>query len=381
MKAPNLQPPAPSQPAARTKKVTPITDPAVGPLENYSKTPDEYAHLIKGKKLSGALQRDILYCIQKKTWGQKIKVEWASLSFREISKECEDGCPGNVARAINDLVDRGIIAVKDREGCSSKRLYQLTPHRWADAKPYQFKKLQQAAAESEETESDQDERSETKPFGDKMLVRPGKKAASVPARLTPADRDPVDFRIEYLNSGAEPVEVSASTKADTLVIRFKATQQKSEDKAKRVLSGYNTLHNKASEYKRLSDFTTVISDLLLSECGKALNPADRNDQKFIGDIVTDAGPDLPAADYKTFCLDEIADMRKKRKPIKSGILKYLAPRAAFSFEAFRKAAALAEPEQPERAFRSEEDYREWLENIRAIDPEGYEHIIRGGPDA
>ncbi len=324
MKAPHTSP-AP-QPA-RTRRSRPIETeqpgPEHGPLRDYSKTPDAYADLIKGHKLSGALQRDILYLIQIRTWGAYVKTEWVQLSFREIAKFCDREDASNARRALLDLENRGIIAVKERTGCKAASFYKLTPENWKTAPPYEYVKPDP----DDDPEADEGDEIEavgpTHSFGDKLVVRPGKHTAT-PARLEPAGREAVDFRIRYSNVGTEPLEVSATAEADVLLIRFSQTANKEQ----KVEYPYYTPKNEVVENTRFSEFERVVLALLLQEVGKALNPSDPADRRFLERIAAAAGPNLPAANFECYARQEIRSMRKRRKEISSGVLIPLAEQAA-----------------------------------------------------
>jgi len=145
----------------------------------YSKTPHEYGDiLISGGKLGGPLQRDLLYWIERHTWGANTsknpkvvtRPEFAKLSITALAKLCQvwDEQKGklrpverkSVAIALADLEKRGIIEARDRKGCgkTTAKMYKLTPTRWKSAPPYKPptpKEIEAAELEAEETEAEE----------------------------------------------------------------------------------------------------------------------------------------------------------------------------------------------------------------------------------
>src|SRR5882724_3769063 len=129
-------------------------------------------------------------------------------------------------------------------------------------------------------------------FAAKVVVRPGqKKPACVPACLAPKDRDPVDFRIECSNTGQTPIEVSASNRDDVLLIILSAVPP---PKQSRYLDRTRDVHipssvNPIQSNQQVTDFTSAISAILLSEFEKPFNPTTVDaDQKFLANILTNA---------------------------------------------------------------------------------------------
>ena len=89
----------------------------------YTKVPHDYGELIRGNKLGGALQRDLVYWIERETWvrkrvkGEIVRPEFAKLSFGQLAKLCGGVERKNVVVAIADLERRRIIEARDRTGC------------------------------------------------------------------------------------------------------------------------------------------------------------------------------------------------------------------------------------------------------------------------
>lgn len=116
---------------------------------SYSKTPHAYGDLLirpndlGQRKLGSALQRDLVYWIERNTWGKNIgtpehvqRPEFAKLSLADLAKLC-GADRRDVARALTDLERRQIIQARDRAdlGKNVEKMYKLTPERWKKA-PY-----------------------------------------------------------------------------------------------------------------------------------------------------------------------------------------------------------------------------------------------------
>jgi hypothetical protein len=356
-------------------EVTPVRRPAkTGPDGYFTKLPNEfYRYLMAEDKLSGVVQIYVLLAIIHHTLGAEGRPEWARLSLAQFARICHTDRIG-ACRVLADLVKREIIAEQPGKGCKTDiKGYRITPEKWKNAPPYKPPVTAKAIDDAEtEEESVSDAAQQRASHGDKLIVRPGRKPACVPARLAPKDRDPVDFQIRYLNTGTEPVEISATNSAAVLTITFSATP-KQQAKEKRSGVACVLIANSVSPSdSALSDFTPVISALMLSEFRKPLDPADKGDQKFIQSIVEAAGPDLPASEFETYSSAAIREMRRNRKPVTSGILVYLARKAAGQ-HAIDAAEAL--PKQKQTPM-SDYEFDEYLESFRLTDPEGYELIKR-----
>lgn len=368
MKAPQ---PQPSPATRRRPRKTPDPD-TLGPAYNFSKMPNDYALLLAGHKLAGTLQRDIVFCILHHTWGAYPQKGKARLSTRQIAKYCGDEGSSNVVRMAADLKRRGIIEIEESAGCSrTAKNYWLTPELWKDAPAYEPSKLQSASAvlpEDEEEESQDDPAFPAARNCSKLLLRPGCKPRPMAARLTPKDKDPVDFRIECSNTGFDPVEFSASTEADVLRISFQSRRRKSEPA--KPAEGENKANEQRKtaipqshqftvssptvvENKRSSEFQLAVKTLLAEEFSKSYNPDLPEDQKFLQSILENAHPDLTAADYQFYCRQELRKMRKRPG---SGILKSFASQAAVlprPSEPLPSPAALTPDETPASATEPE----------------------------
>lgn len=118
--------------------------------ESYTKHPHEYGDMLirpnaEGRtRLGGALQRDLVYWIERNTWGKNIgtpqkieRPEFAKLSLADLAKLCGSD-RRTVARSLADLERRQIITARDRGadlGPNAEKMYKLTPERWKKA-PY-----------------------------------------------------------------------------------------------------------------------------------------------------------------------------------------------------------------------------------------------------
>lgn len=145
---------------AKVPRKTTAEDPAA-----YSKTPHEYGDVLirpdeKGRtKLGGALQRDLVYWIERHTWGKNVgasgskveRPEFAKLSLSQLAKLCGSD-RRSVARSLADLADRGIIEARDRQGCGPTvaKMYKLTPAKWKKARYYEPPKLAEEDAAEED---------------------------------------------------------------------------------------------------------------------------------------------------------------------------------------------------------------------------------------
>ena len=291
------------------------------PKKNFGKLPNDYSILIKERKLSGAVQRDVLWIIMRATWGAEKRPEWASLSLTFIAEECGGIDEGNLSAELKDLTDRKIIAVQERKGCGVKR-YKLTPANWKAAEKYVNMEISQPAKSAAVAEAS----------GDTLIVRP-KGSALFPARLMPAGSEPVNFQIAYSNIGSIPFQVSSSVEADIVRITFGDHKAKCEHKAN-IEGCLQTSVEKAKpdatiEVTRKNSFKSGCTRLLRNYFEKPFEPdTDPSDQKFLDAILQSAGADLPAGVFEYFCADEIAARRRLRKPVVSGLLIWLAGQAA-----------------------------------------------------
>lgn len=192
---------------AKVPRKTTGDDPAA-----YSKTPHEYGDILirpdeKGRtKLGGALQRDLVYWIERHTWGKNVgssaKVElaeFAKLSLSQLAKLCGSD-RRSVARSLADLTERGIIEARDRQGCGPTvaKMYKLTPARWKKApwyKPPTLTEADEAEAEEDAAEDSTVIEAAAQP---EATVDPGKVSKPQPVAVSLSKGAPaVTVRISY----------------------------------------------------------------------------------------------------------------------------------------------------------------------------------------
>lgn len=270
----------------------------------YTKTPHEYGDiLITGKKLGGPLQRDLIYWIERHTWGKNIgtptnikRPEFAKLSLSMLAKLCGGVERKSVAIALKDLETRGIIEARDRKGCGATvaKMYKLTPSNWRKAKPYEApsaKDIAEAEAEADATEAD-DEIVSTEPVAEAHSdVQPGK--ASRPQAMavsiskgTPA----VTIRVVYRSECPFPVRFSTRTGSGGRVHVTAAPHGDTEQKAKNCSRTEPQLKTQTVDNKQLSEFGAAVNYITMQVWGKAADDA------LVSQIVRAAG----AASVETF---------------------------------------------------------------------------------
>ena len=114
---------------AEVPRKTKADDPAT-----YTKTPHEYGDILirpdeKGRtKLGGALQRDLVYWIERNTWGNAKRPEYAKLSLSQLAKLCGSD-RRTVARAIADLQQPTKDNPKGRGIVEDPRPHRMRPDR------------------------------------------------------------------------------------------------------------------------------------------------------------------------------------------------------------------------------------------------------------
>lgn len=98
--------------------------------------PDEYVYLIGARKLSGSVQRDLLFHIARNTTGKGMP-EWFCASMGKLTELCGRADRKQVALALSDLEARNIIqSLKNGSGPTCVKSYRLTPDKWKTAPPY-----------------------------------------------------------------------------------------------------------------------------------------------------------------------------------------------------------------------------------------------------
>lgn len=205
MASPALKPQAP-----RPQRIQPIREGAEDGIRGFTKQPHEYEYLVTGNKLSGLLQSNLLYWIGRNTWGKANRPEWARLSITELAKLCGEVERKSVATALADLLERGIIAAPDRNGCAANtpKMYKLCPENWRKAPSYkppvdpELVKLAKQVEAGWQADAEEDEHPE-------RIVAPGKSSKPMTVALPRKDAEPFPVRIVYYCEFDEPVSFRA----------------------------------------------------------------------------------------------------------------------------------------------------------------------------
>jgi hypothetical protein len=188
----------------------------------YTKNPHEYGDLlIVGGKLGGTIQRDLIYWIQRHTWGDARRPEYAKLSLSQLAKLCGGVEKKNVSIALADLFDRQIITIKDRTGCGNTvaKMYKLTPEHWKEARKYTppspaaLAKAQAVAEAEDNAEEAENTKAATScPTAAPIQVRRGKPSQPQPVQIQLRDSDsPVKLSIVYHNECPDALTFSSRT--------------------------------------------------------------------------------------------------------------------------------------------------------------------------
>ena len=262
----------------------------------YTKTPHEYGDiLITGKKLGGPIQRDLIYWIERHTWGKNIgtptaikRPEFAKLSLSMLAKLCGGVERKNVAIALKDLEARGIVEARDRKGCGASvaKMYKLTPENWLKAKRYEAptaKQIEEAEAEASATE-DEDE-VVTGPVAEAYSdVAPGK--ASRPQAMAVSvtkDSPAVTIRVVYRSECPFPVRFKTRTGSGGRLHVTATPNGPSEQKANDCSRTQPQLKNQTVDNTQLTEFSTVVNYITMQIWGKAADDA------LVSQIVKAAG--------------------------------------------------------------------------------------------
>lgn len=262
------------------------------PIHGFTKQPHEYEHLVTGGKLSGLLQSNLIYWIGRRTWGETLRPEWAKLSLAALAKLCGGFERKSVALALADLIARGIIEARGREGCTAgtAKMYKLTPANWKKAAPYVAKPEGDEEIEEAEPDTDEEEAADDPQDSQESTLPPGR--TSRPQRLSIAFKgapSPVELRLVYHSEFDQPLTFRSRAGQNG---RVQVTVSKAgEHEAKRCSHGQLQSFAKHSpsteENKRVNNFTTCISSLMLDLWGKAA------DAKFTAEVIAAAGTAAP----------------------------------------------------------------------------------------
>lgn len=305
---------------------TPAEDPG-----SYSKTPHDYGDVLikpdaKGRtKLGGALQRDLVYWIERHTWGKNIgtpsrvvRPEWANLSLAQLAKLCGSD-RRTVARALADLCQRGIIAARDRTGCGSTvaKMYKLTPDRWKKAPLYEAKAMEiEASDETEEAEEELPEQATDEP---ERTVDPGRVSKPQAVAISPSRGAPaVAIRLVYRSVDLPfPVAFKAHPGRNGRVqISCRAT-------APQFFANSSPHKNPVTvESEHDKSYSEFLTPFVLQLWGKAL------DKSLLNQIVT-AANGAPIAVYERVVLIKFKGSRKLHQ---TGLLIELAKDASAAWK-------------------------------------------------
>jgi hypothetical protein len=305
------------------------------PRKNFLKIPREYFQLAKEKKLSGLMQSTMLLLIMQNTWGAKGRPEYAPISLKTFSEECGDASRGAVCRDLQDMELRGLIESKTGPGCKGLKLYKVTQSKWRDA-PMYVADIETAADVEDNFEDDEPQ------TDGRVVVRPNADPSFVSRRLALKDREPVDFRIAYTSSFAQPLAISSSVTDDVVTIHLHGAG-KANIKASTGLYRDPIQKAKTEAVERLESFDRAISVTQTSLFDRPFDSTVPADKKFLRSILAAAGDTLPAAYFETFVREEIQAMVRRRKSIYPGILISLAAQAARKFAASQCNFAPASP--------------------------------------
>jgi hypothetical protein len=274
---------------AKVPRKTTADDPAA-----YSKTPHEYGDILirpdeKGRtKLGGALQRDLVYWIERHTWGKNVgtsvkveRPEFAKLSLSQLAKLCGSD-RRTVARALADLAERRIIEARDREGCGPTvaKMYKLTPAQWKKAPYYEPTKLIDDDDEEEEDDQPEMEAPQAAAESREATVSPGKVSRAQRVAWSPSTGAlAVTIRVEYRNDDL-PFPVSFTSRPGSngkLQITCRTTT------LQRFANHSPSKPAVTVEDDQVRAYRTFVSGFVLSFWGKAA------DEGLISSIVAEAG--------------------------------------------------------------------------------------------
>jgi hypothetical protein len=323
---------------AKVPRKTVAEDPAA-----YSKTPHEYGDVLirpddKGRtKLGGALQRDLVYWIERHTWGKNIgsaakveRPEFAKLSLSQLAKLCGSD-RRSVARSLADLAERGIIEARDRQGCGPTvaKMYKLTPARWKKAPWYKPPTLaEETDADAEEVTTAEESPEIEASAAPEATVEPGRVSKPQPVAVS-------------LSKGAPAVTVRISYRSVDFPFPVAFSARPGHNGRLQVSCRATTLHRFASpspiksvvsvESVQVTAYRTFVSEFVLNFWGKSA------DESLISSIVSAAG----AAPVEVF--ERIVLQKFKRshtgKNHSTGLLPVLAADAARAWQEMKTAEA------------------------------------------
>jgi hypothetical protein len=366
---------SPQQRAARTAYAAIPRKRKTDDPSRYTKNPHEYGDvLIAGGKLGGALQRDLIYWIERNTWGDPKRPEFARLSLGALARMCQVWDDDkerlrpverkSVAVALADLERRGIIEARSRNGCgpTTTKMYKLTPERWKAAPPYKPptpREIEVAEAEAEAEEIADELETETAGDRFEQTVASGRVSKAQPLSVRPTrDAEPVTVRVVYQPKGFDfAVRFTTRTGANGLI--QVGLSPAIEEKANDCSRAQPHRRNARAENAAFTEFETIVNGLALEYWGFALE--DSLTRQIFASL---AG--APATLFESIARQKLyADRRRHHRP---ALLVHLAVEACRShtvetrLQARQRAASStggrSTPPAPTRAYTEEE--REWI---------------------
>jgi len=289
----------------------------------YTKTPHEYGDvLISGGKLGGALQRDLIYWIERNTWGDPKRPEWAKISLTQFARLCQSWDDAkeqlrpverkSVAIALADLEKRGIIESRDRKGCgpTTAKMYKLSPERWKKATPYKPptpKEIEAAEdAADAEPENDADETADQPAPAVEQTVANGETSRPTSLSFRPArDAEPITLRVIFSPTGFEtPITFRARTGGNGRIQITATPARLGESQANGCSHGQPQLRKSPVDNKAFEEFETAAQRVAIGVWGYAL------DDNLIRRIWERLGGETPAALFERVCEAKLITGRK-----------------------------------------------------------------------
>lgn len=365
-------------------------------VRGFTRHPVEYDHLARtkdGKQMfSGLVQSNLVYWIERRTLGDPARPEWARLSISALA-QLVGADRKNVAVALADLIERGIVAVPDRDGCAKNapKMYKLTPEKWRDAPPYSApvdedllalaKKVEAgwAADAIEDEEARHGRQDEDEDEDQPVEVKPGK--VSQPRQLAmpvKGNAEPFIVRMVYHSEFDEPMQFRARAGRNGRLQVTACRPRSSEGETRANTYGSAHPHGASTfeENKGLSEYRQYLSTLVLDLWGTA------PDEAFVK-LIFDAAAGAPVEVFANqvnlkFRLSQgVETYQREAKKHQPGLLKNLAAQAART-DAARRSTKGARPvpdTAPQRRPEPLDPAKRW-DRIRAalqtrLAPESY----------
>jgi hypothetical protein len=289
----------------------------------YTKHPHEYGdYLIAGNKLGGALQRDLIYWIERYTWGNPKRPEFAKLSFTLLARLCGGVERKNVALQLADIERRKLIESRDRTGCgkTTAKMYRLLPQNWKTAPAYTAptpEQEEEAIAAIVAEDDDLREQAVSEPQEPRQTIVEARKVSrpQTISHIPSKGAEAIKLSVTYRSFCPFPMEFSCRTKANGN-LEFSAAVHGDLNLGRQRPK----LKSDVVENTRFSDFESAIQKLTIRTWGKEADP------DLISQIFAAAG----TATAQTFT--DIAESKLNRPDARrrhsSGLLIHLAAEAA-----------------------------------------------------